>query len=135
MPFDPTLTTPAVLAELGMRLERHRLERNLTQAELADEAGIGRATLQRLERGESVQLTSLIGLLRVLDLLDGLEVLVPEPVPSPIERLKTQGQRRQRARGAQERQSSDATWTWGEEHSGLPPRGDARNRPPHDAPR
>jgi transcriptional regulator with XRE-family HTH domain len=94
---------------------RHRLERNLTQEQLAAEAGIGPATLQRLERGESVQLTSLIGLLRSLGLLEGLEVLIPEPAPHPIERLRTQGQRRRRARGPREQPSADATWTWGED--------------------
>lgn len=115
MRFDPQLTTAATLAELGERLERHRLERNLTQDQLADEAGIGRATLQRLERGESVQLTSLIGLLRALGLLDGLEVLVPEPVPNPIERLKTEGQRRRRARPSRPGEAAETTWTWGAE--------------------
>lgn len=116
MRFEPNLTTDAVLTELGQRVERHRLERNMTQGELADEAGIGRATLQRLERGESVQLTSLIGLLRELGLLERLDVLVPEPTPSPLERLKTQGERRQRARPP--RTGAEPTrrrWSWGDE--------------------
>lgn len=125
MRFNPNLTTTAVLAELGERLERHRLERNITQGQLADEAGIGRATLQRLERGEPVQLASLIGLLRVLGLLDGLEVLVPELVPSPIERLETEGRRRRRARPSHEREVADSTWTWGDELPKSPPSGQA----------
>ena len=49
--------------------ERHRLERNRTQAEMAVQAGIGRATVQRVERGESVQMTSMVKLLRTLGLL------------------------------------------------------------------
>jgi transcriptional regulator with XRE-family HTH domain len=116
MRFEPNLTTDAVLKELGRRVERQRLERNLTQDELAEEAGIGRATLQRLERGESVQLTSLIGLLRELGLLERLDVLVPEPTPSPLERLKTQGQRRQRARARRiGPEPTRKRWTWGDD--------------------
>jgi putative transcriptional regulator len=131
MRFDQTLTTAATLAELGERVGRHRLERNLTQRQLADEAGISRATLSRLEGGESVQLTSLIGLLRVLGLLDRLEVLVPEPVPNPIERLKTEGQRRQRARSPQPGEAAESTWTWRAELPAAPPPG---VRPEDEAP-
>ena len=115
MRFTPTLTNPAVLAELGERVARHRLERNLTQEQLAAAAGIGPATLQRLERGESVQLTSLIGVLRSLGLLEGLDVLLLEPAPRPVERLRRQGQRRKRARAPRERPDADGTWTWGED--------------------
>jgi len=115
MHFDNDLTTSAVLAELGARLARQRLERDLTQDELATEAGVGRATLQRLESGQSVQLTSLVRLLRVLGLLDGLDAVVPEPVPSPIERLKMQGRRRQRATGRRDEPAPEGTWTWGDD--------------------
>lgn len=121
MRFDQNLMTRATLAELGTRVRGHRLERNITQGQLADEAGVSRATLSRLESGESVQLTSLIGLLRVLGLLNGLEVLVPEPVPNPIERLKTEGQRRKRARPSQLGEAAEITWTWGAELPAAPP--------------
>lgn len=124
MRFTNVVTTRAALRELGARIERQRLERNLTQAQLAEEAGIGRATVQRLERGSSVQLTSLVDVLRVLGLLDGLEVLVPEAVPSPIQRLKTQGRQRRRARPSQQREVAETTWTWGEGQPGSPPRGE-----------
>src|ERR1039458_5511687 len=60
MHLHELMTDAAVLAELGRRLARHRIERNWTQAELAAEAGVGQATVQRAERGESVQMTSMI---------------------------------------------------------------------------
>lgn len=53
-------TDAAVLAELGDRLSRRRLQRNLTQAQLAREAGVSKRTVIRLERGESSQVTNLI---------------------------------------------------------------------------
>jgi putative transcriptional regulator len=119
MHFAEITTDAAVLAELGRRLERHRLERNWTQAELATEAGIGQATVQRAERGESVQMTSMIKLLRRLELLGGLDIAVPESIDLPIAQLEREQRKiRRRARGrrgAQNAESPDEPWTWGEE--------------------
>ena len=49
MRIEKTITDDGVLAEVGARLQRARLERNQTQQQLADEAGIGVRTLERLE--------------------------------------------------------------------------------------
>jgi transcriptional regulator with XRE-family HTH domain len=100
MRISNATTDRAVLEELGGRLARTRLERNLTQAQLAHEAGIAPLTVLRLERGDAVRLTSLVRVLRVLDLLDALDRLIPEPMPSPIELVKLRGHRRRRASGA-----------------------------------
>jgi transcriptional regulator with XRE-family HTH domain len=108
------MTDPAVLAEIGQRLAQHRLERNLTQAELAKEAGVSKRTLIRLEGGESTQLTNLIRILRALDLLDNLDALIPPPVPSPIEQLRSEGKRRKRASRKPDAPATDEEWTWGE---------------------
>jgi transcriptional regulator with XRE-family HTH domain len=100
MHLDELTTDVAVLAELGRRLTRHRLERNWTQAELAAEAGLGQATVQRAERGESVQMTSMVKLLRTLELLGGLDVAVPESIDLPIAQLEHQQRKlRRRASG------------------------------------
>jgi transcriptional regulator with XRE-family HTH domain len=119
MQIDRALTNDAVLAELGRRLERHRLQSNRTQAELADEAQVGRATLQRLERGQSVQSTSLVKVLRALDLLAALELAVPSSVELPMAELeRAQRHARRRASGARGGGAPDASetpWRWGEE--------------------
>jgi transcriptional regulator with XRE-family HTH domain len=121
MQIDEIMTDAAVLSELGSRLERHRLERNWTQAELASEAGIGQATVQRAERGESVQMTSMIKLLRALELLTGLDVAVPESIDLPIAQLEREQRktRRRRARGrrghrGRPAESAEEPWRWGE---------------------
>lgn len=109
----------AVLAELGRRLERQRLARNLTQEQMAEQAGIGRATLQRLERGQSVQTTSMIKLLRALDLLQSLDVALPQTIERPILELERERRRkpRQRARprGRTPPLQAEPAWRWGEE--------------------
>lgn len=110
-------TDPAVLEELGSRLRRTRLERNLSQAQLAREAGVGRVTVQRIEDGGGASLTSLVRVLRTLDLLGGLDRLVPEPPPSPIDQLKRQGRQRQRAGSprASAPERGPGPWSWGDE--------------------
>ena len=117
----------AVMRELGSRLARQRLNRNLTQAALAAEAGVSMPTVQRLEQGKSCQASSLIRVLRTLRLLDNLDLLVPEPAPSPIQQLRMGGKVRQRASspatpatpalpvtGGEVRQPP-VPWLWGDE--------------------
>ncbi|HEX7245537.1 MAG TPA: helix-turn-helix transcriptional regulator [Solirubrobacterales bacterium] len=107
------------MEELGRRLREARLERNLSQAEVAEDAGIGRVTLQRMEAGESPSLINFVRVLRVLDLLDGLESLLPPPGPSPIDEVERRGRRRQRARSSRltEIEASREGWRWGDEEA------------------
>ena len=112
MQITSLMTDAAVLAEIGGRIERLRLARNITQHELAREAGISRRTLVRLEQGEErVGAATLLRVLRALGLLERLEQLVPDALPSPIERLRSQGRQRQRATGVK-RDDTAAPWTW-----------------------
>jgi transcriptional regulator with XRE-family HTH domain len=111
-----------ILEELGRRLVGHRLQRNLSQAELAHEAGVSKRTVERVEAGGSAQLTSLIRILRALDRLEGLDALIAEPIVSPLERLElaTQARKKTRRRASLARKAARATsptkpWKWGDE--------------------
>lgn len=119
MHIEPTMTDEAVLAELGARLERTRLDRNLTQRQLASDAGVEYKAVRRIESGESVRLTTLVRVLRALGLLEGLDRLVPESVPSPIELLRLRGRERRRATGSRGRgrdgSREGGPWRWGDE--------------------
>jgi transcriptional regulator with XRE-family HTH domain len=128
MHLDELMTDAAVLAELGRRLARHRIERNWTQAELAAEAGVGQATVQRAERGESVQMTSMIKLLRTLELLGALDLAVPESIDLPIARLEREQRKLRRRASGRSRgrgraggrarpggESAERPWRWGDE--------------------
>lgn len=131
MRIEAHWTDQAVLRELGRRVAEVRLARNLTQATVAEEAGVSKRTLERLEAGEaSIQLNGLIRICRVLGLQENFNLLVPEPMISPIELMRLQGRKRQRARQRRKPQSNrvgePATgagfgskaakkWTWGDE--------------------
>lgn len=104
----------AILEELGRRLARHRLNQNLTQEELAREAGTGINTVYRIEQGHSTQLSNLIRILRALGLISNLNALVPEPPPSPIEQAKLKREERRRASQRKD-QGPAAGWRWDDE--------------------
>jgi len=105
----------AVLAEMGQRLARHRLNRNLTQEALAKEAGLSPRTLNRIEHGQSVAVSNWIRLLRSLGMLAGLEALVPEPSVSPIQQMKMRGKARKRASTRPGETDPAGPWSWGDE--------------------
>jgi transcriptional regulator with XRE-family HTH domain len=108
----------SILVELGERIAQTRLERNLSQAAVAAEAGIGVATLERLESGRATRLDTFVRVLRALGLIEALDQLVPAPLASPIEQLKLQGRRRRRAgapRRARVEGGQPAQFQWGDE--------------------
>jgi len=117
MKLTPLLTDASILAELGSRLEQARLARNITQAELARDAGVSVRTLARLEAGEPVRTSALVRVLRALGETEALERLLPEPAPRPLALLERRGSRRQRASAPRtaERASEEpepAPWRW-----------------------
>jgi transcriptional regulator with XRE-family HTH domain len=110
-----TMTDDAVLEELGRRLERRRLDLQLTQAKLAEEAGVSKRTVERIEAGAAAQTLSLIRILRVLDILQGLDQLIPETGPRPMDLLKLKGKERKRASSSSATKQSGEVWSWGDD--------------------
>ena len=115
MKISKLLTDDAILVELGERISSRRLELQLTQAEAAEQAGIAKRTLERIEAGHSAQMSSLIRLLRVLDGLQGLEGMIPESGPRPMDLLRRKGKLRQRASKRRPSDRPVKPWTWGDE--------------------
>lgn len=108
-------TDSRILAELGERLARYRLNRNLTQDQLAREAGVSKRTIVRLEDGQSIQVTNLVRVLRALGLAGHLNAMIPTPLTSPIEALKVKSRERRRASPASKKPRPAQKWTWGDE--------------------
>lgn len=117
MQIDEYLTDDSVLKELGERLSHLRLNRNLTQMEVAQKAGITRPTVVRIENGLPTDFVSVIRLFRALDLMSGIESLVPSQSVSPIQMasLEQKQKRRRRARKPIKSQPEERGWKWGDE--------------------
>jgi transcriptional regulator with XRE-family HTH domain len=99
---------------LCKQLENIRLTQNLTQVEVAREAGVSLRTITRLEDGQGVSLDTFIRVMRVLGLMTNLQALLPDPAIRPVERLKIKGKERKRARPQHGKQTQSG-WVWGDE--------------------
>ncbi|MCX2981563.1 XRE family transcriptional regulator [Halieaceae bacterium IMCC14734] len=107
------LNNEQIVSELGRRLARARLNRNISQQSLATEAGITRKTLSSLENGSNFDVSTLVRLLRGLELLDSLESLAPADQPSPMALARFKGKTRRRA--GSPRTPSAPAFRWGED--------------------
>ena len=91
------MNTELALNEIGERVRRHRLNRNLSQKEVAERAGIGLASVARLEDGKGSTLANLIRVLTALDVPGSLDAFLPMPSISPVQLAKLHGRERRRA--------------------------------------
>ncbi|MBL4687003.1 MAG: helix-turn-helix transcriptional regulator [Nannocystaceae bacterium] len=107
-------TATQVELEIGRRLARLRLSRNVTQAALAEKAGIGVRTLRRLEAGERSTFDTFLRIATALDLKEAILSALPKGDIRPIERVSKKGSERRRASAASQRQAP-STWAWGDE--------------------
>ena len=86
------------LRQVAEDIAAWRRLRGLTQAQLADRAGISRDTLRRLEGGDGgVSTENLLRTLRALGILDGLSSAL-DPYASDIGRLRSDQQLPRRVR-------------------------------------
>ncbi|NOX70565.1 MAG: helix-turn-helix domain-containing protein [Gammaproteobacteria bacterium] len=115
MKISALLSDDIILSEIGARIARNRLDRQLTQAALAEQAGVAKRTVERIESGASAQMSSMIRIFRVLGLLPNFDQLIPEVGSRPMDLLKRKGKVRQRASGRRYTAKTDEAWTWDEE--------------------
>ena len=115
MKISPLLTDAAVLAELGERMARRRIDLQLTQADVAEQAGIAKRTVERIEAGASAQMSSIIRILRVLELLPDLDAILPEAATRPMDLLQRKGKPRQRAASRSRADRQEQPWFWDDE--------------------
>lgn len=106
MKIDRLTPNTTVLVELGERLARIRKQRGLSQVTLAEQAGIGVATLRRIEDGKDSKLGSWLRLLRALDLASAIESLLPSDLRSPMADARG---------GTRRRPKSSGPFHWGDE--------------------
>lgn len=93
-----SMTDANIVQAIGRFLKQKRLQTNKTQSQLAKEAGLNPYTISQIENGGSVTLSTLIQLLRSLDVLYVLDNFKTTEEISPIQYAKMQKSKRQRAR-------------------------------------
>lgn len=106
-------TSNQIETALCKRLERVRLSRNITQAQLATEAGVSERTIRNLEKGAGVSFDTFIRVMTILRVQQNLEALLPDPTVRPIERTGLLSGERQRARPPKSA-TVNTSWTWGD---------------------
>ena len=77
-----------ILKELGARLARIRKQQGFAQTALAEEAGLGVATLRRIESGQDSQLESWLKILKALNMSSTIEAFLPEQLQSPMAEVR-----------------------------------------------
>lgn len=104
-------SSEAVIATLCKQLDEIRLSRNVSQSDLAREAGVSRSTMTRMADGKAISLDSFVRVMMALRLTDHLAALLPDPSIRPVERVKLDGAERRRASRKSPQRSA---WTWGD---------------------
>jgi len=107
MKIDDLTPEHTILEELGSRLATIRKQKGFSQTSLAEAAGIGVATLRRIEAGNDSQMESWLKLLKPLDMLESVDVLLPENYRSPMAEVQDSNRKRR---------GKPATVGWGDEH-------------------
>lgn len=91
------LTDNAIIEVLCKSMKQMRLNKNISQEELAQKSGVNRVTISRMETGKAINLLTLVQLLRALQQLDLLGYLNIEPEISPMLLMEQQQKLRKKA--------------------------------------
>jgi len=110
MKIDELSPESEILRELGKRLARVRKQQGSTQDQLASMAGIGVATLRRIEGGQDGHMESWIKVLKALNMTRSIDALLPENFSSPMADVLA-------ADGRRKRHTQAPGKVWGDESS------------------
>ena len=104
------MSDKALAGQIGAFVRHHRMQQNKTQDFVAHAAGISRSTLSLLEKGETVTVSTLIQVLRVLNQLQVMDVFKVQETISPLAMVKMQQQKRERASGKDNEKNKKSDW-------------------------
>ena len=100
----------AITEQLGQRLKQARLNADMTQAEVAEFAGVSRKVVLNAEKGK-VQLEALVAIMLALNLTSQLDLFLPDQEISPLQLAKLKGKKRKRASGMRKGKTTEtARW-------------------------
>ena len=115
MNISKLMTDDAILAEIGNRIARYRIDQQVTQADLAEQAGVSKRTVERVEAGASVQFSTDHPDLAGPGFIAGTGSSDLRTTPRPMDLLKHKGKLRQRASSSQRSDKIPKKWSWGDE--------------------
>lgn len=99
------------IKDLGEKIKIYRIMKEMSQQDLADQTGVSKRSISRLEQGESVQLDNLLKILLALELGDNIELLVPDQTKRPSYYLGKTDSRPKRVR----KRTEKSDFKWGDE--------------------
>ncbi len=102
-------TNDKIIKEIGKRLKARRIALDITQKDLAVESGVSQRTISGFENGENISLDNLLSILRVLRLLQDINLLFPEKKVNPFDVLSL-GHSKKRASTKNTKIAS--SWEW-----------------------
>ena len=98
------MSDDGISRQIGEFIKYHRIAQHKTQLSLAKDAGISRSTLSLLEGGESISVTTLIRVLRILDRLQVFDSFSISRQPSPLLLAKAEKERKKRIMPARKKE-------------------------------
>lgn len=107
-----SMTDLAIARMLGDYIKNIRLQKNLTQNQIATKTGLNRSTISEIENGRPASFLSFIQLLRALDQLELLEIFSVKTVVSPLLMAKLEAKKRSRATANNQIESTKTQAEW-----------------------
>lgn len=81
-------TNRQIRSRIGDSVREYRLERNFSQALLAERAGVSLSTVKRLEAGQGCDMDNFINVMRALGRIEDLDEVLPEIQLKPTDMLR-----------------------------------------------
>ena len=94
------MSDKVLLGNIGKKVREWRLEANISQAALAENAQVSLSTVAALESGKNISMNGLVRILRMLGKLDALLPFLEEKQISPIEYERLQARKKTRKRAS-----------------------------------
>jgi len=96
--IDYFMSNEALLQYIGKQMRQMRINAQLSQQQLAENAGVSRSTITQVENGKSIKMESIVAMLRVMNKLEILNQFETEAMVSPLLLAKREGKTPQRIR-------------------------------------
>lgn len=107
------INSETIERDICKKLERIRLLKNISQAKLAEAAGVSRRTISRMENGGGISLDTFIRVMQALNLTDHLTAMLPNSDIRPVERAGRKGKGERKNASSPRTPKKTKKWEWG----------------------